>query len=339
MADAEAARGRRGRRHDGDRGDDGDCRHDGDRGSGGGSGSGVAGTSGGSSSGCGKAPARTGAFQAMITVGGVERGYYVAIPASYDPAVPRALVFGYHGSNYTGRMMRSYLDMEKAPLVDKAVYVYPDGLPPADQPSRAWDLSASGMDMPFFDAMLAQMSADYCVDSKRILVAGQSYGGLMTNAVGCFRGDVIRAIAVVAGSGPNNTSQCKGPVAAWITHGMDDGNVQFTSGERSRDFWLMKNGCTTTTAQGTPMQCQNYQGCMPGYPVIWCPHVGETGHRNRRGAAWPCVSSSPASRRVSSAGACRSRRSSRAGGRTGSGTGPRPWRWSPAAISPGGRCW
>jgi polyhydroxybutyrate depolymerase len=212
-------------------------------------------------------------------VGGVARGYYVAIPASYDPTVPRALVFGYHGSNYTGRMMRTYLDMEKAPLVDKAVYIYPDGLPPADQPSRAWDLSASGMDMPFFDAMLARMSADYCVDPKRILVAGQSYGGLMTNAVGCFRGDVIRAIAVVAGSGPNSTSQCKGPVAAWITHGMDDGNVQFTSGERSRDFWLMKNGCTTTTAQGTPMQCQNYQGCMPGYPVIWCPHVGETGHQ------------------------------------------------------------
>ena len=245
----------------------------------GGGGSGVAGTSGGSSSGCGKAPAQTGAFQATIMVGGVARGYYVAIPATYNPAVPRALVFGYHGSNYTGRMMRTYLDMEKAPLVDKAVYVYPDGLPPADQPSRAWDLTATGMDMPFFDAMLAQMSADYCVDPKRVLVAGQSYGGLMTNAVGCFRGDVIRAIAAIAGSGPNNTSQCKGPVAAWITHGMDDENVAFTSGERSRDFWLMQNGCTTTTAQGTPMQCQNYQGCMPGYPVIWCPHVGETGHQ------------------------------------------------------------
>jgi len=27
------------------------------------------------------------------------------------------------------------------------------------------------------------------------------------------------------------------------------------------------------------MQCQNYQGCMPGYPVIWCPHVNETGHQ------------------------------------------------------------
>ena len=53
----------------------------------------------------------------MITAFGLERGYYVSIPAPYDPAVPHALVFGYHGSNYTGRMMRTYLDMEKAPLV------------------------------------------------------------------------------------------------------------------------------------------------------------------------------------------------------------------------------
>ena len=83
-----------------------------------------------------------------------------------------------------------------------------DGLPPADNPSKAWDLTATGMDMPFFDAMLAQMSADYCVDPARIFVAGQSYGGLMTNAVGCLRGDVVRAIAVVAGSGPQNTSPC-----------------------------------------------------------------------------------------------------------------------------------
>jgi poly(3-hydroxybutyrate) depolymerase len=139
------------------------------------------------------------------------------------------------------------------------------------------------MDMPFFDAMLARMSADYCVDPARVFVAGQSYGGLMTNAVGCLRGDVVRAIAVVAGSGPQNTSQCKGPVAAWINHGMDDTSVQFTSGQRSRDFWVMRNGCMTTTTQGTPMQCQNYTGCMPGYPVIWCEHVGETGHQQ---TAW-----------------------------------------------------
>ena len=244
---------------------------------------GAAGTAGGGTgtgtSGCGKTPPMTGAFQATIAVAGVDRGYFVSIPTGYDPAVPRALVFGYHGSNYTGRMMRTYLDMEKAPLVSKAIYIYPDGMPPADNTSRAWELTATGKDMPFFDAMLAKMSADYCVDPKRILVAGQSYGGLMTNAVGCLRGDVVRAIAAIAGSGPNNTSQCKGPVAAWIIHGMDDGNVSFESGQRSRDFWRMANGCATTTTQGNPMQCVNYDGCMPGYPLIWCQHVGETGHQ------------------------------------------------------------
>ena len=250
---------------------------------GGGPGGGGPGGAGPSTSGCGKTPTMTGAFQTTIAVAGVDRGYFVSIPTGYDPAVPRALVFGYHGSNYTGRMMRTYLDMEKAPLVSKAIYVYPDGMPPPDATSRAWELTATGKDMPFFDAMLAQMSADYCVDSSRIFVAGQSYGGLMTNAVGCLRGDVVRAIAAIAGSGPNSPSQCKGPVAAWIIHGMDDGNVAFTSGQRSRDHWLMANGCAATTTQGTPMQCVNYDGCMPGYPVIWCEHINETGHQQ---TAW-----------------------------------------------------
>ncbi len=241
-----------------------------------------AGGAGGGSSGCGKT-SPTGLFQATIMVGGVARAYYVSIPTGYDPTVPRALVFGYHGSNYTGKMMRPYLDMEKAPLLAKGIFVYPDGMPPPEDLGKAWELTATGKDMPFFDAMVTQMTADYCVDAKRILVSGQSYGGLMTNALGCLRGSVIRAIAPIAGSGPNSTAQCQAPVAAWINHGTDDDAVSFASGQRARDFWLMKNGCTTTTVQGAPMQCQNYQSCMAGYPVIWCQHTGETGHQQ---TAW-----------------------------------------------------
>ena len=106
---------------------------------------------------------------------------------------------------------------------------------------------------------------------------GQSYGALMTNALGCLRGDVLRAIGVVAGSGPYGT--CKGEVAVWITHGMDDDVIPFSSGEASRDHWVTANHCSMMTSVGDPMQCQNYQGCDPGFPVIWCPHVNDGGHQ------------------------------------------------------------
>jgi len=123
------------------------------------------------------------------------------------------------------------------------------------------------------------MRAIYCVDETCIFVNGQSFGALMTNVVGCLRGDMIRAIAAVAGSGPRG-SMCTGKVAVWLTHGMDDMSVTFKSGEASRDFWVNANGCSTMTAPGTPMQCLVCQGCDPEHGVTWCPHNGDGGHQH-----------------------------------------------------------
>jgi hypothetical protein len=60
------------------------------------------------SAGCGKPGAMTGTMQATIRAFELDRGYFLSVPTSYDANVPHRLVFGYHGSNYTGRMMRSY---------------------------------------------------------------------------------------------------------------------------------------------------------------------------------------------------------------------------------------
>jgi poly(3-hydroxybutyrate) depolymerase len=215
-----------------------------------------------------------------MTAFGLERGYYLSVPANYDPMVKQRLVFGYHGSNYTGTKMRTYLTLEQAPLLNGTIFVYPDGLPLPDQPDHvAWVLTANGRDIAFFDELYAKLSAEYCIDPERVFVNGQSFGGLMTNAVGCLRGNVVRAIAVVAGSGPRSTT-CEGQVAAWLTHGTDDDSVSFASGEASRDFWLKANHCMATTTTTDPPQCLNYQGCDSGHPVIWCPHTADGGHQH-----------------------------------------------------------
>jgi poly(3-hydroxybutyrate) depolymerase len=252
--------------------------------SGSGGGGAVGGSGGGAgSSGCGKM-GKTGAFQQTMTSAALERGYYDSVPSTYDSSVSNRLVFGYHGSNYTGIMMQRYLDLEEAPLVEGTVFVYPDGLPLPGQPEHiAWVLDEGSRDLVFFDDLLARLQSEYCIDPDRIFVNGQSFGGLMTNAVGCLRGDIVRAIAVVAGSGPRGSATCRGQVAAWLTHGMDDDSVDFTSGEGSRDHWVEANHCTTTTMVAMPpqpMQCLAYQGCDPGHPVFWCPHVDDGGHQH-----------------------------------------------------------
>ena len=78
---------------------------------------------------------------------------------------------------------------------------------------------------------------------------------------------------------------CSGKVAAIITRGVDDGGTPLAQTEAARDSLIMRNGCTTQTAPWLPGEtafdsssCVEYQGCMPGYPVVWCPTPG--GHTN-----------------------------------------------------------
>jgi poly(3-hydroxybutyrate) depolymerase len=114
------------------------------------------------------------------------------------------------------------------------------------------------------------------IDNDRIFSTGFSYGGIMSNTVGCQMGDIFRAIAPMAGSGPRSFGggSCMGEVAAILYHGQSDNIVSFASGQNSRDHWVEANGCDTTTTPGSPSQCVEYNGCNDGYPVIWCEYPG-----------------------------------------------------------------
>jgi polyhydroxybutyrate depolymerase len=256
----------------------------GSTGSGGASGSGAGGTggsgagTGGSSapsSGCGMTGAPTGAMTTQtITVAGAERSYVLFVPTSYDANTRYPLIFAWHGLGGTGMLARSYFRLEQA-AANQAIFVYPSALANA-QGMAAWDLAANGVDVQLFDALLASVSGRYCIDGNRVFSTGHSYGGFMTNRLGCSRGDVLRAIAPVAGGPPfggGSGGSCVGQVGAWIAHGMNDGTVDFAQGEAARDRLLMANGCGTTTTPTPPDACVAYDGCMPDLPVHWCVHM------------------------------------------------------------------
>jgi poly(3-hydroxybutyrate) depolymerase len=103
-----------------------------------------------------------------------------------------------------------------------------------------------------------------------------SYGGIMSNTLGCSMGGVFRAIAPMSGSGPFQfgTNMCVGQVAAWLSHGTADPTVAFDAGVGSRETWRTRNHCMTTSAPTTPSPCITYNGCDPGYPVTWCEFDG-----------------------------------------------------------------
>jgi poly(3-hydroxybutyrate) depolymerase len=144
---------------------------------------------------------------------------------------------------------------------------------------------ASSPELPYFDKVLAETLANFCIDTKKVFQGGYSSGGWFSSLVSCNRADKIRGVAWAAAGLQKNHAPCMGPVAAIITRGENDGGTPLDQTLAARDSLIMRNGCTTQTQPWDPGEttftsssCVAYQGCMPGFPVVWCPTPG--GHSN-----------------------------------------------------------
>lgn len=223
------------------------------------------------SAGCGQRAPATGSR--TLQVGNTERSFLLDLPSGYDSSAAYPLVFGFHGATTSGALFRSaFYGNLLAAMGDEAIVVHPNA---AGDPT-AWSTQA---DVPFFDAMLAQLAGELCVDQRRVFATGHSSGGFFSNTLGCQRGDVLRAIAPVAGGGPFSFggASCTEQVAVWLAHGVNDMVVPFATGVTSRDGWLGRNRCgEVSMALTSPAGCIEYTSCNEGASVRWCEH--QEGH-------------------------------------------------------------
>lgn len=251
-------------------------------------GTGTAAGSGGSggampSSGCNKAPPAS--MRYSMDVDGTMREYILSVPTDYDQTRPYKLIFAWHplGGNAqqtAGTGNGGYYGMKGA-SGGNAILVSPEGLEQSGGGNQGW-WNAGGGDIAFFRAMVDKFKAEMCIDEDRIFSTGFSFGGMMSYAVGCT--GVVRAIAPMAGN--SQVSGCTNgatPVAMMGFHGVNDSVVAISGGRNARDIFVERNGCTDETvpvaspswcdginANQQPCSCVSYQGCMAGYPTIWC---------------------------------------------------------------------
>lgn len=164
-------------------------------------------------------------------------------------------------------MVRGYYRVEQA-AQGKAIFIYPAGRPSGN--AYTWGKE----DFPFFDAMVAQFSEQYCLNLDEVFVVGHSLGGSMTHQLACARGDVIRGIATVGG-GSSKLDNCSGPVAAMIWHNPKDNLVPFSRGIVARDNIKRQNklGDFNIPVEPTWANCVAYTAGQPDAPLFWCPHT------------------------------------------------------------------
>src|SRR5207248_283224 len=105
-----------------------------------------------------------------------------------------------------------------------------------------------GRDIAFARSMVTFLESNLCIDTGRIFATGFSFGGMMSDAIGCDMADVFRAIAPMSGalySGCNRSTPQ--PIAVWMAHGTSDNVVPIADARAALDVFLQKNGCSTQT--------------------------------------------------------------------------------------------
>lgn len=223
--------------------------------------------------GCGSA-AKLSTGEQTITSDGVQRSYWLELPADYDRDKAYPVIIGLHwrdGSATEVRTWNNFFGLK--PLYgNNAIFIAPQGL------DAGW-ANTGGRDIRFMRALISQVQQGVCTDSKRVFATGFSFGGMMSNAIGCEMGDVVRAIAPLSGSLWSGCGASSHRVAAIFDHAMDDNTVPYSAGEDARNTFLQRNSCSAATVPIGSNGCVEYKGCSAGNPVVWCGHA--------TGGHWP----------------------------------------------------
>jgi polyhydroxybutyrate depolymerase len=156
-----------------------------------------------------------------VKIGGVVHPYLLSVPTAYRPNTPTPLVLLFHGFGSDGKSFAALTRMPAEGARRDMIVVTPDG------PNHTWQLSGTGSDATFVDAIVASVSRTTCVDLHRVYAAGFSQGAAFAIFYTCARPGKIAAFATVA---VDFQLGCKQPVPYLAFHGTVDPAVPYTDG-------------------------------------------------------------------------------------------------------------
>ena len=191
---------------------------------------------------------------------GNNREYALYIPASYDGSQEVPLLFNFHGGG--GNIAEHLSSVDMRPIADTAnfILVYPQAVPdPGNGGSTSWmhKEPTTFDDVPFVEALIDAISAEYMIDNNRVYVCGYSLGGEFTYELACSLNNRIAAAGAVARTMQGETYNNCAPqhptgvltilgTADFISdyNGITFGGVQYyMSADETHQYWVSANNC------------------------------------------------------------------------------------------------
>jgi poly(3-hydroxybutyrate) depolymerase len=203
-----------------------------------------------------------------------EKAYDVWLPENYDSTRSYPVVMLLHGCGSPTNNVPLEGQTGSDSIVIRGAGSGGDG---------CWD---DVQDLPYLDAMLDDVQANFCVNPDHLFAVGYSSGSWVASKLSCVRGDIFRGIATVTGGEPGGIQGCSGQVGRMYVHDNTDNDNLLEWDTPSRDRMIQTNNCDSTTDPVEPSPCVEYQGCDPGYPVVWCETSGQ-GHSRQDDLAAP----------------------------------------------------
>lgn len=244
------------------------------------------------SAGCAKTGVQTGKFSLTTTDGNnTTRTFLMQVPTVYYSTKAYSLNFVFHGAG--GNSASSYSwGLQNAPGASQdGIFVFPDGIAYLNY-GIGWNDNNNGYDLPFFDNMVKNLEANYCVDDSRVFATGFSWGGDFVTALSCARGDVLRAAAVNSATDefsnnadyrtyanlpcptavhpPLRYEHAVGADSAYPAPDFASTSLLFQS------FNSCSSSSTTYPSTTNTMTCASYNNCAK--QLIECPFNASLGH-------------------------------------------------------------
>lgn len=220
-----------------------------------------------------------------LLIGGIERSFLVHAPPGYDGTARVPVVFDFHGLGGNSNQQKNLSRWDDVADANGFISVYPQGI------DNAWNAglccSEGSDDVAFVRAIIEDLTASACIDTKRVFSSGCSNGGGMSYKLACEASDVIAAVApvdfdCVDGSGCSDCAPQR-PITVVQFRGTNDqlvpyeGNGPFAGAQQNLATWGEINECTgdaATAAQNDA--CEAFPMCGSGAQTVLCTVQGGT---------------------------------------------------------------